>query len=211
YKAELVIKGNKTVPEFGGGLCQVATTMFRTAITTGLKITERSSHSYRVFYYEPAGTDATIYVPKPDFMFINDTPNHILIQYRIEGNDLFFDLWGTNDGRKVTSTDPVIYNITNPAPTKIIETTDLKPGERKCTESAHKGAEAYFDYIVEYNDKEKKERRFYSKYSPWRAVCLEGVEKLSTENNNTTGENGKNDNEEKIKETLNENVDTNIE
>lgn len=214
YKTELVIKGNKTVPEYGGGLCQVATTMFRTAINTGLKITERSSHSYRVSYYEPAGTDATIYVPKPDLMFVNDTPSYILIQYRIEGSDLFFDFWGTNDGRKVTSTDPVIYNITNPAPTKIIETTDLAPGQRKCTESAHKGAEAYFDYIVEYKDGEKRERRFYSKYSPWRAVCLEGVEKLTTEedeNNNDADADNKNEsatnNEESLKENTNQNTD----
>ncbi|MBI4276568.1 VanW family protein, partial [Candidatus Uhrbacteria bacterium] len=31
YKPELVIKGNKTIPEFGGGLCQIGTTVFRAA------------------------------------------------------------------------------------------------------------------------------------------------------------------------------------
>jgi len=51
YLPELVIKGNKTVPEYGGGLCQVATTMFRAALGTGLPITERKNHSYRVSYY----------------------------------------------------------------------------------------------------------------------------------------------------------------
>ncbi len=181
YKPELVIKGNKTVPEYGGGLCQIGTTMFRTALDAGLKITERKSHSYRVSYYEPAGTDATIYNPKPDFKFINDTDNYILIQYRIEGYDLYFDLWGTDDGRKVTTTDPIIYNITYPGPTKEIETTDLEPGQKKCTESAHNGADAYFDYIITYADGETRERRFHSHYSPWRAVCLIGAEKISTE------------------------------
>lgn len=181
YKPELVIKGNKTVPEYGGGLCQIGTTMFRTALNAGLKITERRSHSYRVSYYEPAGTDATIYNPKPDFRFVNDTDSNLLIQHRIEGYDLYFDLWGTDDGRQVTTTDPTIYNITHPGPTKIIETTDLDPGQRKCTESAHNGADAYFDYIIKYPEGETRERRFHSSYSPWRAVCLEGVEKMSTE------------------------------
>jgi len=181
YKPELVIKGNKTVPEYGGGLCQIGTTMFRTALNAGLKITERRSHTYRVSYYEPAGTDATIYNPKPDFRFTNDTDSNLLIQHRIEGYDLYFDLWGTDDGRQVTTTDPVIYNITSPGPTKIIETTDLEPGQKKCTESAHNGADAYFDYLIEYPDGKTRERRFYSSYSPWRAVCLEGVEKLPTE------------------------------
>ncbi|MFA6429212.1 MAG: VanW family protein, partial [Patescibacteria group bacterium] len=43
---ELVIKGNKTTPEFGGGLCQVGTTMFRAALNSGFPITERRNHSY---------------------------------------------------------------------------------------------------------------------------------------------------------------------
>lgn len=181
YLPELVIKGNKTVPEYGGGLCQVATTMFRAALGTGLPITERKNHSYRVSYYEPAGTDATIYSPRPDLKFKNDTNHNILIQARFEGaNDMYFDFWGTSDGRLSTTTYPVIYNIVRPGPTQIIETTDLKPGEKKCTERAHSGAEAYFDYFVTYNpgteSENKVENRFYSKYVPWREVCLVGIE-----------------------------------
>jgi len=184
YLPELVIKGNKTTLEYGGGLCQIATTMFRTALASGLPITERRNHSYRVSYYEPAGTDATIYIPNPDLKFKNDTGNNILIQTRFEGtNDIYFDFWGKSDGRVVTSTYPVIYNIVKPAPTKIIETTELPVGQKKCTESAHAGAEAYFDYTVIYNagteNENKVETRFSSKYVPWQAVCLVGVEKLS--------------------------------
>lgn len=184
YLPELVIKGNKTTLEYGGGLCQIATTMFRTALASGLPITERRNHSYRVSYYEPAGTDATIYIPSPDLKFKNDTGNNILIQTRFEGtNDIYFDFWGKSDGRTATTTYPVIYNIVKPAPTKIVETTELPVGEKKCTESAHAGAEAYFDYTVIYNagtDNENKvETRFSSKYVPWQAVCLLGVEKTS--------------------------------
>ncbi|MCD4704553.1 VanW family protein, partial [bacterium] len=61
YLPELVIKGNKTIPEYGGGLCQIGTTVYRAALQSGLKITQRRPHSYRVYYYEPAGMDATIY------------------------------------------------------------------------------------------------------------------------------------------------------
>lgn len=181
YLPELVIKGNETIPEYGGGLCQVGTTVFRTALNAGLEITERRNHSYRVSYYEPAGTDATIYSPKPDLKFLNDTPNHIMIQYRIEESDLYFDFWGTNDGRKASTTDPVIYNIKAPLPTKYIETEDMEPGKVKCTESAHNGADAYFDYTIVYPEGEKgqaeeRERRFYSRYMPWQEVCLIGKE-----------------------------------
>ncbi|MFH0955825.1 MAG: VanW family protein [Candidatus Falkowbacteria bacterium] len=179
YLPELVIKEGETIPEYGGGLCQIGTTMFRAVIGSGLPVTMRRNHSYRVAYYEPAGTDATIYDPWPDFRFINDTPAYILIQQKISGDIISFEFWGTKDGRQVENTKPTIYNIVKPEPTKIIETLDLKPGEKKCTEKAHNGADAYFDYKVAYSNSEIKEKRFSSHYVPWREVCLLGVEKLT--------------------------------
>jgi len=179
YLPELVIKEGKTTPEFGGGLCQIGTTMFRAALDTGLPITMRKNHSYRVSYYEPAGTDATIYDPWPDLRFINDLASHILIQSKISGDDLSFEFWGRRDGRVVEKTKPTIYNIVKPEPAKIIENLELKPGEKKCTERAHNGADAYFDYKVTYADGLVKEKRFSSHYVPWQEVCLLGVEKLS--------------------------------
>lgn len=176
YKQELVIKGNQTIPEYGGGLCQIGTTVFRGAIASGLPITMRRNHSYRVSYYEPAGTDATIYNPWPDLKFINDTGHHILIQTRIEGTKLYFDYWGTSDGRIVMLTEPVIYNIVAPPEKKIIKTIDLTPGQEKCTERAHNGADAKFDYTVQYpNQAEPVETIFTSHYIPWQEVCLIGV------------------------------------
>jgi len=178
YLPELVIKGNKTVPEYGGGLCQVATTVFRAALATGLPIIERRNHSYRVSYYEPAGTDAAVYLPQPDVRFVNDTSNYILIQARIVKNEIFFDFWGTKDGRIATTTKPVVYNIVKPEPTKYVETTDLPAGEKKCTEKAHNGADAYFDYKVIYPEGATStpitEKRFSSHYVPWQEVCLIG-------------------------------------
>jgi vancomycin resistance protein YoaR len=175
YLPELVIKGNKTTPEYGGGLCQIGTTIFRATFNSGLPVTARRNHSYRVVYYEPAGTDATIYDPAPDYKFINDTGHHILIQARLAGDQLAFDIWGTKDGRSIEIGKPVIYNIVQPGPTKIIETSDLKEGERKCTERAHAGADAYFDYKVTYPNGEIKDVRFNSHYVPWQAVCLVGA------------------------------------
>ncbi len=185
YLPELVIKNNRTIPEYGGGLCQVATTIFRSALNSGLNITARQNHSYRVSYYEPAGTDAAVYDPWPDVKFVNDTENYILIQSRIEKNDIWFDFWGQSDGREATSTTPVVYNIVKPAPTKIIESPDLKPGEKKCTEKAHNGADAYFDYIITYANGEKTTRRFNSHYVPWQEVCLVGVDNSQKEASST--------------------------
>jgi len=190
YLPELVIKENKTIPEYGGGLCQIGTTMFRVALSAGLPITERHPHSYRVVYYEPAGKDAAVYEMHPDVRFINDTGHHILIQTHIYGDELVFEFWGTNDGREVYQSDSRIYNITSPPALKEVETTELAPGERKCTESAHAGADAEFDYKVTYPDGEVMEETFTSHYRAWGAVCLIGVEELSEPAEGEGGEEG---------------------
>lgn len=108
YLPELVIKGDKTEPDFGGGMCQVSTTAFRAAIMSGLKITSRTPHAYPVQYYNPQGLDATVFIPSPDLKFTNNTPGYILIQTRIVGTQLFFDFFGTDDGRKTNLVGPTI-------------------------------------------------------------------------------------------------------
>lgn len=141
YKPELVIKQNKTVPEYGGGLCQVATTMFRAAVYSGLKITKRYPHAYPVKYYGTSGFDATIYPPNPDLKFINDTPGHILVQTKIKGTKLIFEFYGTNDGR--------ITEVIGPVVTK---------------KGADGSAEAYLTQKVTRNEEVIIDKTFYSKY-----------------------------------------------
>ncbi len=108
YLPELVIKNNVTEPEFGGGICQVSTTAFRAAIYSGLKITARKNHAYPVSYYNPQGMDSTVYVPRPDLRFKNNTPGYILIQTKIVGTTLTFSFYGSDDGRKTTVDGPTI-------------------------------------------------------------------------------------------------------
>lgn len=101
YLPELVIINNKTEPQFGGGLCQVSSTAFRAALNAGLPIVARSAHAYPVSYYKPFGVDASIYLPKPDLVFTNDTNAHILVQTKIVGTKIYFEFYGTKAARTV--------------------------------------------------------------------------------------------------------------
>lgn len=112
YKEELVIKKNETIKEFGGGVCQVSTTVFRAALNAGFKISERRNHAYPVQYYSPQGTDATIYIPSPDLKFINNTSRHVLIQAHREDYKLYFEFYGTPDGRQVELVGPRVTKRT---------------------------------------------------------------------------------------------------
>ena len=110
YLAELVIKGGKLIYEYGGGLCQVATTVFRAAIMSGLDITERKPHSFPVQYYNPQGFDATIYPGVVDLKFINNTEAHILIQTKLVGSKLVIEIYGSKNEQKVEIKGPFQYD-----------------------------------------------------------------------------------------------------
>jgi len=183
YLQELVIKDNKTQAEYGGGLCQIGTTVFRAAMGAGFPIVERRNHSYQVGYYFEngvSGTDATIYDPKPDFRFLNDTGHWVLLDPHMDGAILNFKFWGTPDGRKASRTIPKTLATQPAPPKKEIFTTDLPPGKVKCTEKAHSGATMMFTYSVEYPDGTVKKEDFKSYYKPWAEVCLVGVAATST-------------------------------
>ncbi len=176
YLPELVIKENRTTPEYGGGLCQVSTTLFRSVLNAGLKVTQRQNHSYRVSYYEPpVGLDATIYLPGPDFRFKNDTPAHILVQGRVQGTKVIFELYGTKDGRVSTLTNPIVSNITDPPPPLYADTDTLPKGEVKQIEKERQGASAEVTYTVMRDGKEINKQVFKSKYKAWQARYLVGT------------------------------------
>lgn len=191
YLPELVIKEDKTIPEFGGGLCQVSTTLFRAAMNSGLKITERQNHSYRVSYYEPpVGMDATIYSPKPDLRFVNTTDSAILIYGYVSGYQVTFEVYGTNDGRVVEISNPEIFDITSPSETIYIDDPSLEPGEEKRIDRAHDGAKAAFYYKVRKDGKLIENEKFLSYYVAWPAKYLRGPKPEGEKAPEGEGDNG---------------------
>lgn len=187
YLPELVIKGDRTQPEFGGGLCQVSTTLFRAVLNTGLPITMRRNHSYRVSYYEKdgdgksigPGLDATIYDPDVDFRFVNDMQTPVLIIGYVIGDRLTFELYGTKDGRTSTIIGPKLLSEIPPGDPLYIETTDLAPGVKKQVETPHAGGSATATYIITYADGHTATKTFTSYYRRWPAQYLLGVASLS--------------------------------
>ncbi len=169
FLQELVIKNSTRVePEYGGGLCQVSTTLFRAVINSGLKVTARTPHSFRVSYYEPpVGMDATIYDPAPDFKFINDMKTPILIWAIAGNNSLVFQIYGTKDGRKIEISNPVTYDYVSAGDSIYTESPSMEAGAIRQVERATSGCTASFTYHVTSADGTVLENETYvSKYVP---------------------------------------------
>lgn len=69
--------GNK-IKIFGGGLCQISSTLYNTALIAGFEITERHPHSVRVAYV-PKDKDATIVYGSLDLKFINNSGSDVKV------------------------------------------------------------------------------------------------------------------------------------
>jgi vancomycin resistance protein YoaR len=170
YLPELVIKVDKTIPEYGGGMCQVSTTCFRAALNAGLKITARTNHAYPVQYYAPQGTDATVYIPNPDLRFVNDTPGYILVQTHIEGTQLSFDFYGTSDGRETKIVGPtvtsrgaggamktILYQEVYDSSGNLLRKSEFKSSYDSPSKYPHPGQEKITEKPTDWSAKEWKE------------------------------------------------------
>jgi vancomycin resistance protein YoaR len=178
YEEGIIIWGNTTKADVGGGLCQVSSTAFRAAFWAGVPIVERTPHAFRVSYYEPPiGMDATIYSPSVDLKWVNDTGHYILIETYVnrESSTLLFRFYGTNPGRTVEMDGPHEENPVPHGPPVYRDDPTLPKGQEKQIEWAKDGLDVTIVRIIKENGVEVDRDTFFSRYQPWQAVYLVGT------------------------------------
>ncbi len=91
YRMAPIIVGGAVVPGYGGGVCQVSTTLYNAVLNAGLEVVERFPHS-RPVDYVPRGRDATVsnYL---DFKFRNNTDRFKMIWASSYGACLEISIW----------------------------------------------------------------------------------------------------------------------
>lgn len=89
YKKAKVMIDGKYVMDFGGGVCQVSTTLYNAAAAAGLEVTERHRHQKPVSYVNE-GQDAAVNYNDLDLKFVNNSDGVIRLDI-------------TQDGKKITA------------------------------------------------------------------------------------------------------------
>ena len=97
-KATVYTQIGSSEPETGGGVCQVASTIYSACLLANLKVTYRCPHMYLVTYV-PRGMDATIYWGSQDYKFVNDTEYPLRIDASVSGGYVHIKLVGTERER----------------------------------------------------------------------------------------------------------------
>ena len=186
YAEALIIYNGQDITGVGGGVCQVSTTLFRTALYGGYPIGERHPHAYRVFYYEEtahgtdpflAGMDATVYFPLVDLKFTNDRDSWLLMETYFDRANAWLE-WKFYSGGGVRNVDVESSGLQNIAPApdpRFVENPDLGANQMKQVEYPEEGADILITRKVSQNGQLLFQDSFSTHYVAWQAVCQYGT------------------------------------
>ena len=179
YSKGYAIVAEQTVPDVGGGICQVSTTAFRAAFFAGLPIVERHEHAYRVHWYEemdePVGFDAAVYQPGSDMKFENPYDTWLYLQAYTSGGYLHVRLWGTKiPGQTVELKASGPKNFVPAKPDRTEIDPALAPGVKKQVDYAQRGLDADITRIIKVNGQVVKTSIFPSHFEAWSNIFMVG-------------------------------------
>ena len=175
YQEAPAIVNGELVPQLGGGVCQVGTTVFNAVFESGLPVVQRRNHSFYISHY-PKGRDATVSWGGPDLKFKNDTDNWVLVSVAYTSSSITVSLYGTDPGYEVTSeTGP--WTNERPFATEEIKDPDMPKGSRVVEDAGITGRSIVVKRIVSKDGKVIRTDTFASKYAPKTQVVRVGTKK----------------------------------
>jgi vancomycin resistance protein YoaR len=184
FQAATAISDNEYIDEIGGGICQVATTIFNVIFDSGFPIVERVNHSQYIASY-PDGRDATVSWPSPDLKFQNDTEDWLLLSLSYTNDSVTATLWGTNPGY-IVEYEKSDWSVGEKYPTKEIENPDMLVGEKKVKQKGKDGAIITITrYVYDRKGNLLREGRFRSTYKPETEIVEIGTKKSPATDTNT--------------------------
>ncbi len=180
YKIAQVYVGSKTVDGIGGGICQVSSTLYNTAVLADLEIVYRTNHSKPVSYI-PLGRDATVSYGTIDFIFKNNKETPVKIETIADGSKLTINIYGRKKYLKDISIETVITGSRAFSVTEIEDDT-MYEGERVTEEKGSNGIITQSYKIVKENGEIiSRTNLAKSSYSPISQVDRVGTKKRESE------------------------------
>lgn len=181
YKLAGAYENGQTVESYGGGICQVSTTLYNAVIRAELEIKERFAHSMIVTYVDPSA-DAAIAGTYKDLKFVNNTGAPIYIEGYTSGKELYFTIYGheTRDSNRVVSFVSETTSSTDPGIE--FKAVDAPIGSITRVQGSHEGKSAKLWKIVTVNGEEVSREVFNnSSYAASPAVYEVGVASANAE------------------------------
>ncbi len=168
YLAGSYLNG-KSVDSYGGGVCQVSTTLYNAVLLAELEVVQRNNHGLTVSYV-PLSADAAIAESSGmDFKFKNNTNAPIYLEGIVQNKHLTFNLYGHDERpeNRTVKYESRIVEVLSPG-ADVVTVDESRPiGSRIVTQSSHTGYRAeLYKYVYVNGEKQSSERVNSSYYAP---------------------------------------------
>lgn len=140
YATAASYENGQVVDSVGGGVCQIATTLYNAALLAELEITQRQNHSMIVGYVKPSN-DAAIAGTYKDIKVTNPYDTPIFVEGGTNGRTLFFTFYGkeTRPANRTIKYVSETLSVTDPGEPIVKIDESMAPGARVQEQSAHRG------------------------------------------------------------------------
>ena len=176
YKKATQYVSGRSEEAYGGGVCQVSSTLYVALLEAELQIDERHPHSMTVSYLDPS-FDAAIAQGAKDLKFTNNTEYPIYIEAICSNRKLTFNIYGVEDrpaNREVVYESTTVYK--NWAPDIVKYDPTLPVGYRSATGDRHPNLKSYLEKVVYVDGVEvSRERLHTDTYSASVKTIVEGT------------------------------------
>ncbi len=174
YYTAAAYENGQVVDSVGGGVCQIATTLYNAALNAELEITQRQNHSMIVSYVKPS-MDAAIAGTYKDIKITNNYSTPIYVEGGTSGRTLTFTIYGREtrpSNRKVEYVSETL-SVTDPGEPQTRVDASLPPGQTKKVQSAHKGLKSRLWKVVTVDGVETERTVLHTDtYNPSKAIVL---------------------------------------
>lgn len=141
FKVAGVYMNGQVATDYGGGICQVSSTLYNAVLRANLEIVDRSNHMFEVGYV-PIGTDATVSWGAPDFKFKNSRSYPIKIVTSSSNRKCVVKFYGLKESEEYDI--EIVSYRTGSVPYRTTYTTDssLAAGQQKVIQRGSNGAKS---------------------------------------------------------------------
>jgi vancomycin resistance protein YoaR len=176
YATASAYENGQVVDSIGGGVCQIATTIYNAVLRAELEVAQRQNHSMIVGYVKPS-EDAAIAGTYKDIKFTNNYSTPIFVEGYTSGKTLTFTIYGkeTRPANRTFDFVSETLSVTDPgAPKEIVDPT-MPPGSRSQVQSAHKGMKSRLWKVVYVDGVEQSREILHTDtYNPSKAIIKVG-------------------------------------
>ena len=178
WKEATGIRDAVYVQEYGGGVCQVSSTLYNAVLMADLTVTDRTHHSWPLGYVD-IGRDATISTGGPNFKFQNtqDVPITIGAHTDKEKKQITISVYGRPlaDGVTIQISSKKVETLPEPE-TEIIVDESLAPGIQQVVREPRRGSVAvtYKEYYDANGNFLHKEQVTKDKYRSIKGITHVG-------------------------------------